>query len=116
MISGQGRRKGRSPASLYNDTSGMALIYVTLALPVIIGMALLAVDFSRLANLHSSLQHGADALALAGAAELDQRPDAIVRSDRALENLINQNKSAFGTSVVDINWRPDNSGSVNRCY
>ncbi len=86
------------------DTSGLTLIYVTIALPVIIGFALLAVDVGRLWSLQSSLQHGADALALAGGGELDRRPDAIVRSNRAIDNLITGNSSIFenATGVVTI--------------
>ncbi|MGH6854925.1 MAG: TadE/TadG family type IV pilus assembly protein [Aestuariivirga sp.] len=85
-----------------DDQSGIALIYVTAALPVIIGFSLLAIDVGRLSSLQSSLQHGADALALAGAGELDRRPDAITRANRAIANLVTTNESLFGTSVVTI--------------
>ena len=85
-----------------NDQSGMALIYVTAALPVIIGLSLLAIDVGRLSSLQSSLQHGADALALAGAGELDRRPDAIERANDAIADLITTNTSLFATSVVTI--------------
>ena len=85
------------------DRSAAALIYVTVALPVLIGFGLLAIDIGRLTTLQSTLQHGADALALAGGAELDRRPDAIVRANLAITNLISGNKSLFGTSVVTIN-------------
>src|SRR5262249_46861529 len=37
------------------------------------------------------LQAGADALALAGAAELDGHPDAITRADNAISNLVTNN-------------------------
>jgi len=83
------------------DTSGLALIYVTIALPVIIGFALLAVDVGRLWSLQSSLQHGADALALAGGGELDRRSDAIIRANRAIANLLS-NPTTFATSVATI--------------
>ena len=86
-----------------HDRSGAVLIYVTASLPVLIGFGLLAIDVGRLTTLQSTLQHGADALALAGGAELDRRPDAIVRANRAIANLINGNTSLFGTSVVTIN-------------
>ena len=102
---------GKTRRSLKHDTSGMALIYVTVALPVIIGMALLAVDFGRLATLQSSLQAGADSLALAGAAELDLRPDALTRANYAIDNLITQNKSLFATTVATIN-----AGEVDRHF
>ena len=85
-----------------DDQSGIALIYVTVALPVLVGFSLLAIDVGRLSSLQSSLQHGADALALAGAGELDRRPDAIVRANRAIAELVTTNTSLFGTSVVTI--------------
>src|SRR5947207_12277618 len=85
------------------DRSAAALVYVTVALPVLIGFGLLAIDIGRLTTLQSTLQHGADALALAGGAELDRRPDAIARAKRAITNLISTNTSLFGTSVVTIN-------------
>jgi Flp pilus assembly protein TadG len=78
------------------DESGIALIYATIALPVIIGFGLLAIDVSRLWSLQSSLQHGADALALAGAGELDRRPDSIVRAELAIDNLV-ANKAIFNS-------------------
>jgi Flp pilus assembly protein TadG len=40
-----------------------------LALPVLFGFAMLAIDGGRFFNLQTSLQAAADALALAGAAE-----------------------------------------------
>ena len=85
-----------------NDQSGIALIYVTAALPVLIGLSLLAIDVGRLSSLQSSLQHGADALALAGAGELDRRPDAITRANLAIAELVTTNTSLFATSVVTI--------------
>jgi len=85
-----------------DDQSGLALIYITVALPVLIGLSLLAIDVGRLSSLQSSLQHGADALALAGAGELDRRPDAIERANGAIANLITTNTSLFATSVVTI--------------
>src|SRR6185436_4585386 len=78
------------------DDRGAVLIYVTLVMPVLVGFALLAVDAARLQNLQTSLQKGADALALAGAAELDRKPTAIERADAAIANLVS-NKHKFST-------------------
>jgi Flp pilus assembly protein TadG len=78
------------------DERGGVLIYVTLLMPVLVGFALLAVDVARLQNLQTSLQKGADALALAGAAELDRKPTAITRADAAIANLV-ANKHKFST-------------------
>ena len=89
------------------DRRGAVLIYVSLLLPVLVGLSLLAVDASRLYNLHSTLQKAAEALALAGAAELDRKPDAITRADAAIANMVaNQDRFAntapatIGTSSV----------------
>src|SRR5687767_1407877 len=86
------------------DQRGAVLIYVTLLLPVLVGFSLLAVDASRLYNLSTHLQKGADALALAGAAELDRKPDAITRANAAIANMVaNQHKfSNAGTVNVAV--------------
>src|SRR5437660_7203315 len=83
---------------LLRDRSGAAGVYAALLLPVLAGTALLAVDASRLFNLQTALQKGADALALAGAAELDRKPDSITRANAAIANLV-VNKDRFGTST-----------------
>lgn len=67
---------------------GSALVFVTVTLPALIGFALLAVDASRVYNLHYDLQKGADAFSLAAAAELDGTGDACIRADRAIDNLL----------------------------
>ncbi|MER9295237.1 pilus assembly protein TadG-related protein [Mesorhizobium sp. M0621] len=73
------------------------MILVAIMLPVIIGFALLVIDMSRANSLHNDLQKGADAFALAAAAELDGRADAITRGYRAIDNLLT-NGSRFSTS------------------
>jgi Flp pilus assembly protein TadG len=70
------------------DERGVALILVSIMLPVIIGFALLAFDMSRANNLHNDLQKGADGFAIAAAYELDGRSDSIERADRAIANLV----------------------------
>ncbi|MGI9569013.1 MAG: TadE/TadG family type IV pilus assembly protein, partial [Desulfobulbia bacterium] len=87
-----------------DDRQGAIVIYVAIALPVFIGMTLLAVDGSRFYNLHTFLQKGADSFALAAAAELDRKPTAIIRANRAIANLVeNQHKfSNAGTATVDV--------------
>src|SRR3954447_16341577 len=76
------------------DTEGLILPYVTMMLIVIIGVSVLALDGSRYMSLQTQLQNGADALALAGAAELDRTPTAIERATRAINRLIT-NSSLF---------------------
>jgi putative Flp pilus-assembly TadE/G-like protein len=77
------------------DTQGLILPYVTMMLIVIIGVSVLALDGARYMSLQTQLQNGADALALAGAAELDRLPDARARAIRAIDNLV-ANKTLFG--------------------
>src|SRR6266480_3269735 len=91
--------KGRQFAQvLWNDTSGIILPYVTMMLVVIVGLSVLAVDGARLMSLQTQLQNGADALALAGAAELDRLPDAETRARTAIERLLT-NSTRFGSGA-----------------
>ena len=71
-----------------NDTRGIILPYMTFMLVVIVGVSVLALDGARLMGLQTQLQAGADALALAGAAELDRLPDSINRATNAINNLV----------------------------
>jgi Flp pilus assembly protein TadG len=78
----------RSSTQLCSDCDGVILPYVAIMLGVIIGLSALALDGSRLMSVQTQLQNGADALALAGAAELDRRPDSIIRANAAIQDLI----------------------------
>lgn len=94
-------RVTRSFRRLGRDERGAVLIYVSLMLPVLVGLGVLAVDAARLGNLATSLQKGADALALAGAAELDRKPDAITRANAAIANMVdNQHKFAIASPAT----------------
>lgn len=81
----------------WNDQRGIAMILVAIMLPVLVGLALLAIDMSRATGLHNDLQKGVDALALAAAAELDGNSDAITRANRAVANLL-ANTTKFSTA------------------
>ncbi|MER9584888.1 pilus assembly protein TadG-related protein [Mesorhizobium sp. M0276] len=78
----------RTIRAFWHDQRGIALILVSVMLPAIIGFSLLVIDMSRANSLHNDLQKGADAFALAAAAELDGGTDAIIRADRALASLV----------------------------
>jgi hypothetical protein len=78
------------------DDSGGVAIPLALSLPVIAAAAMLVVDGGRLFNLQTSVQAGADALALAAAAELDAKPDAIIRANRAIGELV-RNDARFAS-------------------
>ncbi len=85
------------------EERGAVLIYVSLMLPVLMGVSLLAIDGARIYNLGTELQKAADALALAGAAELDRRPDAITRANAAITNLVhNEQHFAQGSAAIAI--------------
>ena len=79
-------RLSRDRRELNED--GAILPYVAVMLVAIIGLSALALDASRLMSVQTQLQNAADALALAGAAELDRRPDSIIRAEAAIRNLI----------------------------
>ena len=49
---------------LVRDVDGVVLPYVVMTLAVVMGVAALALDGSRLMSVQSQLQNGADALAL----------------------------------------------------
>src|SRR5687768_14132251 len=82
------------------DEDGISLVFVTITLPVILGLGLLVIDGSRYFSLHNDLQKGADALALAAGAELDGGSDAITRANRAIANLV-QNRSNFSDDGLE---------------
>ncbi|MFD1983644.1 TadE/TadG family type IV pilus assembly protein [Mesorhizobium newzealandense] len=86
----------RTIRAFWHDQRGIALILVSVTLPAIIGFSLLAIDMSRVNNLHNDLQKAADAFALAGAAELDGLPGSWVRAERAMANLV-INEATFST-------------------
>src|SRR5256886_5129415 len=97
-MAGRGRvaaKISESARAFWDDTNGIILPYVTLLLVVIVGVSVLALDGARYMSLQTQLQNGADALALAGAAELDRLPDARTRAVRAIENLV-ANGTLFG--------------------
>jgi hypothetical protein len=83
----------RLVTSLWHDTSGLMLPYVTVMLPVLVGFGLLALDGARHMSLQTQMQEAADALALAGARELNQQSGAQTRAIDAMAN-------AYGSATV----------------
>ena len=89
---------------LLRDTRGAISMPLALAMPVLFGFGMLLIDGGRYYSLQTSLQSGADALALAGAAELDGRDDSIARANRAIDNLVaNDQRFGEGTSAISRN-------------
>ena len=78
----------------FASEKGYATSLTLVALPFIVGMAAWSIDGARVVNLHTDLQHAADAMALAGARELDGRDDAIIRARIAMSNLL-ENRAHF---------------------
>ena len=101
----------QSIKALWGDTDGVILPYVTVMLVVIVGVSVLALDGSGYMSLPTQLQNGADALALAGAAELDRTPTAIERATRAINGLITNSSS----KSIRRNVRSRASISYARC-
>src|SRR5262249_11747626 len=80
---------------------GTAFVFLALTLPVLMGFTLLAVDVGRGNNLHYDAQKAADALALAGARELNGQSDALTRAQSAISNLV-QNQERLNTGGPSI--------------
>ncbi len=89
------QRLGTLLRRFWRETGGAIAVWAALFAPVLIGGAALSVDVSRMYNLEQELQLAADALARAGAAELDQRSDSLSRANRAIANLVS-NSQKFG--------------------
>jgi Flp pilus assembly protein TadG len=83
------------------NARGGFVVPLALTLPVLFGFAMLAIDGGRLFNLQTSLQAAADALALAGAAELDGKSDSINRANSAINTLVS-NDQRFGEGTRSV--------------
>jgi len=90
--------------SFAKNTSGSVAIWAAFSTPVLVGGAALSVDASRLYNMDNDLQSASDALARAGAAELDQRSDSLQRAKRAVQNLVSNDQkfAKDGKGKVEI--------------
>lgn len=84
----------RAIKRFWDDHRGYVIALTLIAMPLLLGFSLIVIDVGRSANLHTDLQNAVDAMALAGARELDGRNDAIERAEEAIEKLANT--AAFG--------------------
>lgn len=75
--------------SFMRDESGYVLVLSLIALPALMALGLIVVDIGRGNNARSDLQAAADAVALAGARELDGGTDSIARATTAMANVFN---------------------------
>ncbi len=90
--------------SFTHSTTGSVAIWAAFTTPVLIAGAALSVDAARLYNMDNELQSASDALARAGAAELDQRSDSLERAKRAVQNLVSNDQkfSKDGKGNVEV--------------
>ena len=108
---------GRVPEfakSFWNDTSGIVLPYVAIMLPVIVGLSLLAIDGARYMSMQTQMQAAADALALAGARELNQRPGAQARAISAMANTAFGNDNTLSGLGLDTEGK--NTAGITFTY
>ncbi len=84
------------------NTSGAIALWGVIAAPVLVGGAALSVDASRLYNMDNDLQSASDALARAGAAELDQRSDSLQRATRAIQRLVSNDQKFAKTGNGEV--------------
>lgn len=89
-----------------DDEAGAVLVFVSICLVVIVGMAALTFDLGRLAATQGDLQSYADHVALAAAGELDGEDDSITRSTAAAEAMI-RDRQTFADGGQDIGSASD---------
>ena len=89
------------------EESGQVLILVALILPMLLGMAALAVDLGNYASERRSLQNSADSIALAASRDLPDS-NAAVASGQAWAT-----KNGVPRSAVSISVTPVGPGNPN---
>ena len=94
------RKLKASATALWADTSGVILPYVTVLLVIFVGAGALALDGARSTSLQTQLQKGADALAIAGAAELDRLSTSTSRATSAINTLVTNSNLFTGANVT----------------
>ncbi|WP_353474338.1 pilus assembly protein TadG-related protein [Salipiger sp. H15] len=90
---------------------GFILIFSLLLLPLFLGFGLILFDIGRGNNAHADLQAAADAVALAGARELDGGADALDRARNAMAQLDNSVTLLQFASTTPISLRYDATDS-----
>ncbi|RWX06849.1 hypothetical protein EHI42_31270 [Rhizobium hidalgonense] len=93
---------GRVVRRFWNDHRGYVIALTLIAMPMLLGFSLLVIDVGRSSNLHTDLQNAVDAMALAGARELDGRDDAISRAQTAIEKIANSAAFSGGGTGMSL--------------
>jgi Flp pilus assembly protein TadG len=83
---------------LWRDTRGTIFPYAAILMVVFVGLGALALDGGRFMSLQTQMQGIADALAIAGARELDQRSGSRARAASAIDTLVNNGLNGLGYS------------------
>ena len=91
-----------SNKSSRNWQNGGVAIVVALSLPVLIGMAGLALDLGKLYVTKTELQNAADACALAAAVELDGTASQFAKAESVGITVAELNKSFFQSGFVEF--------------
>ena len=86
--------------SLWKDRSGAVAIYTAVVGTLMVGSAVLAIDYGRLTVLRTQLQNAADAAAQAGAAQLNGLPNARARAIDVAQNAAQQTSGFAGALTV----------------
>src|SRR5229473_4846425 len=89
-------RLRRFVTAFRHNTSGVILPYVTLLMVVFVGLGALALDGGRFMSMQTQMQGVADALALAGARELNQQAGARTRATNAINNMVSNGLTGLG--------------------
>lgn len=89
-------RIGRFVVAFGKDTSGVILPYVAVMLTVLMGFVTLALDAGRYVSLSTQMQEVADALALAGARELNQQSGSRARATSAIGAMVSNGLTGLG--------------------
>lgn len=90
-----GERKMQRFRDFLRAADGYVTALALIAMPLLLGFALLVIDVGRGNNLHTDLQNAVDAIALAGARELNGGEDSITRAEAAMTDLLN-NQARMG--------------------
>jgi Flp pilus assembly protein TadG len=91
----------------------MALVYLTLSLVVLLGMAAVVIDTGYMYMIKAQLQNAADAGALAGGAALDHTNSGTQAPARAAARNFAQQNSAAGEAVnLDLNYGNSANGDI----
>ena len=85
---------------------GFAILMTILVIPPILLLVLALIDFQRAGVYRAELQSVADMVAIAGAQELDGKPDALTRANAAMVGIVNSVKiSRFTSSSYSLAYK-----------